>query len=279
MGTEPLIQLPDDGRTRGPAEEGAPLLVRKSRISRVRAWVAIILGLVLWQVIAQWVVHNNAFLASPVEVARRGWEMLRDGQLLSNAGVSGEEFLLGFVLGSAAGVLIGALMAVSDAVHDYLEPWIAALYSAPIVALAPLVIIWFGIGVSSKVVVVIFMVIFPMIINTEAGLRATDKRLTTAALSFGANAWQQFTTVSMPSAAPFVVAGLRLAVGRGLVGVVVGELFGARAGLGNVITNASNVFDMPTLFVAVVTLALAGIILTNLLQRWERHLASWRDIA
>lgn len=94
MGTEPLIKLPADGRPGAAPEEGAPLLVRKSRVSRVRAWVAIILGLVLWQVIAQWVVHNNAFLASPVEVARRGWEMQRDGQVLSNAGVSGEEFLL-----------------------------------------------------------------------------------------------------------------------------------------------------------------------------------------
>lgn len=245
----------------------------------MRAWIAIVVGLVLWQLVAQYVVHNASFLASPLQVGVQGWHMVLTGDLETNAAVSGEEFIIGYLAGCALGIVIGAGMATFGRLHDYLTPWVSALYASPIIALAPLLIIWFGIGVLSKVVVVIFLVVFPMIINTEAGLNGTDRRLKTAARAFGAKPLQEFVTVSMPSAAPFVVAGLRLAVGRGLIGVVVGELFGAKAGLGEQIVQASSVFDMPTLFVALVVLALAGIVLTNLLQKWENHLASWREVS
>jgi NitT/TauT family transport system permease protein len=147
------------------------------------------------------------------------------------------------------------------------------------VALAPLLIIWFGIGTASKVAVVFIMVIFPIIINTQAGLESVDRRLLLVARSFCSSRWQTFTTISLPSAAPFIVAGMRQAVGKGLIGVVVGELFGAKAGLGNVITSASSVFDMPTLFVAVVTLAVAGVTMTAALRVFEVRLSSWRDVA
>jgi NitT/TauT family transport system permease protein len=163
-------------------------------------------------------------------------------------------------------------------VSDYLEPWIAGLYAAPMIAFAPVVIIWFGVGITSKVAVVFMMVVFPMIINTQAGLESTDRRLLTVARAFCACPARVFTTVSIPSAAPFIVAGMRLAVGRGLVGVVVGELFGSRAGLGNIITTASSVFDMPTLFVAVVTLAISGVVLTYMLRAVEMRLAAWREV-
>lgn len=123
---------------------------------------------------------------------------------------------------------------------------------------------------------VIFLVIFTLSVNTEAGIRSTDQNLVTLARSFGATQRQIFLTVSLPWAVPFVVSGLRLGVGRALIGVVVGELFGARAGLGYLITDASQVFDMPTLFAAVIVLAGAGIVLTSLLRMLERRLAGWR---
>ncbi len=170
-------------------------------------------------------------------------------------------------------------MATWRGVNDVLTPWVSALYAAPIIALAPVIIIWFGVGIMSKVAVVFIMVVFPLIINTQAGLESTDRRLLLVARSFCGSSLRVFTTVSLPSAAPFIVAGMRLAVGRGLVGVVIGELFGARAGLGNLITTASSVFDMPTLFVAVVTLAAAGVVLTASLRSLELRLAAWREVA
>jgi NitT/TauT family transport system permease protein len=122
--------------------------------------------------------------------------------------------------------------------------------------------LWFGIGVWSKVVVVITLVLFPVVINTEAGLRTTSERLIEMLRSFGATRRQIFLKVSLPSAVPFIFAGLKLGIGRGLIGVVVAELFGARAGLGYLISESAVTFNMPNLFAAVVILAAAGIILT-----------------
>jgi NitT/TauT family transport system permease protein len=253
---------------------------RSEQINRtVRAVVSLIVGMLVWEAIARFVVHNDAFLAAPSAVAKRGWEMILNGQLLSNTWVSLQELIYGFILGAIAGIAIGASMAAWKSVSDFLEPWIAGLYAAPMIAFAPVVIIWFGVGITSKVAVVFMMVVFPMIINTQAGLESTDRRLLTVARAFCASPARIFRTVSVPSAAPFIVAGMRLAVGRGLVGVVVGELFGSRAGLGNIITTASSVFDMPTLFVAVVTLAIGGVILTYMLRAVEMRLAAWREVA
>ncbi len=243
---------------------------------RGRALLSIIGGLLLWELVARFVVHDLAFLAPPSVALVRIWELLRSGTLLVHVGVSGEEFLVGYVLGCGAGILLGAAMAAWKPVDDLLAPWVFALNAAPIVALAPIVILWFGIGVASKVAVVIFLVIFTLSVNTEAGIRSTDQNLVTLARSFGATQRQIFLTVSLPWAVPFVVSGLRLGVGRALIGVVVGELFGARAGLGYLITDASQVFDMPTLFAAVIVLAGAGIVLTSLLRMLERRLAGWR---
>jgi len=253
---------------------------RSERTRRiVRSAVSLVVGVLLWEAIARLVVHNDAFLAAPSAVAKRGWEMILNGELLSNTWVSMQELIYGFIIGAIAGIAIGAAMATWKSVSDYLEPWIAGLYAAPMIAFAPVVIIWFGVGIASKVAVVIMMVVFPMIINTQAGLESTDRRLLTVARAFCASGPRIFRTVSIPSAAPFIVAGMRLAVGRGLVGVVVGELFGSRAGLGNIITTASSVFDMPTLFVAVVTLAITGVVLTYLLRAVEMRLAAWREVA
>ena len=257
---------------------------RKERASivgsrRFTETCSVVAGLALWEIVARFVIHNNAFLAPPSTVAMRFWQMLLDGSLLYNGWFSFQELIAGFVLGVVAGIAIGAAMVQWKTVDHALDVWISALYAAPIIALAPLLIIWFGIGPASKIAVVFIMVVFPMIISTQAGLESVDRRLLVVARSFCASRWNTFVTVALPSAAPFIVSGMRQSVGRGLVGVVVGELFGAKAGLGNIITTASSVFDMPTLFVAIVTLALAGVILTGILRRFELRLAAWRDVA
>jgi len=258
-----------------PAEPAANVFSSRA----VRSILSLIGGLAIWEFVARVVVHNNAFLAAPSTVAVRAWQMILDGSLLYNGWVSLQELLIGFVLGVVCGIALGAAMVQWRGVNDALELWIAALYAAPMVALAPLLIIWFGIGTASKVAVVFIMVIFPIVINTQAGLESVDRRLLLVARSFCSGRWKTFTTVSLPSAAPFIVAGMRQAVGKGLIGVVVGELFGAKAGLGNIITTASSVFDMPTLFVAVVTLAVTGVSLTALLRMFEVRLSAWRDVA
>jgi NitT/TauT family transport system permease protein len=267
----------DEAQLVPPAEvPGRPAIFRNRRL---RETISVLIGLGIWQFFADVVVRNPSFLPSPTAIAVRGWQMVLDGSLLYNGWVSFQELVIGFVLGVVVGVAVGAAMYQWKILNDGMEIWISALYAAPMIALAPILIIWFGIGTASKVAVVFIMVVFPMVINTQAGLESVDRRLLTVARSFCANGWNTFRTVSLPSAAPFIVAGMRQAVGRGLVGVVVGELFGAKAGLGNIIVSASSVFDMTTLFVATVVLAVTGVFLTALLRSFELRLAAWRDVA
>jgi NitT/TauT family transport system permease protein len=156
-----------------------------------------------------------------------------------------------------------------------MQPWVSGLYATPTVALAPLFILWFGVGIFSKVVVVALLVVFPVIINTETGLRQTPLQLVETVKSFGASRTQIFFKVSLPAALPFIFAGLRLGIGRGLIGVVVAELFGARSGLGQLIQQSAETFNMPALFAGVTILAVAGIALTSAFVWLEKRLIPW----
>src|ERR1700724_3439058 len=189
--------------------------------------------------------------------------------------VSGLEFIVGYVIASLIGIALGLAMASSELAKQITQPWISGLYATPTIALAPLFILWFGIGIWSKVLVVIFLVLFPVTINTEAGLRTTSERLIEMLRSFGASPRQIFIKVSLPSAVPFILAGLKLGIGRGLIGVVVAELFGSRAGLGRLIAQSADAFNMPELFAGVIVLAIAGIVLTAGLGWLGGRLVPW----
>jgi NitT/TauT family transport system permease protein len=251
---------------------------RRDKLKRaafpILSWVSVIGGILLWELIGR-SVGGSLFLATPLQTWAAMIELWRSGELQKHIWVSGQEFLYGYVIACVAGIVIGLLMASYRTGSALLGPWVSGLYATPIIAVAPLVILWFGIGIWSKIVVVISVVIFPVIINTEAGIRATDRHLIEAIRSFGANQLQIFTKVSLPSALPFMLAGLRLGIGRGLIGVVVGELFGARAGVGFMILQAAESFAMPKLFAGVIVLAAAGISLTAGCHYLEKKLVPW----
>ena len=237
---------------------------------------SVIGGLAIWEFVGLFVVKNTLFLATPSSSLAALGDMWTQGVLQKAIVISGEEFFIGFVIAVVAGTLIGLLTASFENLSLILTPWISGFYASPIVALAPLLILWFGVGIWSKIAVVISLVIFPMIINTETGIKHTDPQLIEAARSFGAGRLQIFEKVSLPSALPYIIAGLRLGVGRGLIGVVIGELAGSRGGLGYLINNASQVFNMPQLFASVIVLATAGIMLTAFFQYLERLLVPWK---
>ncbi|MGB6535940.1 MAG: ABC transporter permease [Xanthobacteraceae bacterium] len=236
---------------------------------------SVIGGLALWELVSRFLIANALFLAAPSEIAVALYHLARNGQLWRDAGVSAAEFALGYAVASALGIALGLAMAASVRAKQALQPWVSGLYATPIIALAPLFILWFGIGIWSKVVVVISLVIFPVAINTEAGLRTTSERLIEMLRSFGATRTQIFFKISLPSAVPFILAGLKLGIGRGLIGVVVAELFGSRAGLGNLISQSADSFNMPDLFAGVVVLAGAGIVMTAGFGWLEERLVPW----
>ncbi len=244
---------------------------------RMWGWISVITGLLLWELAGRFIVESKLFLAPPSQIVLAIGRLYEAGELQKHIWVSGTEFVLGYISASIIGVALGLLIASFRTAKQALQPWVSGLYATPTVALAPLFILWFGIGITSKTVVVALLVVFPVIINTEAGLRMTDRQLVEMVKSFGASSRQIFLKVSLPSALPFIFAGLKLGIGRGLIGVVVAEMFGARAGLGQLISQSAETFNMPELFAGVLILAAAGILLTSGFQWLESRLISWKD--
>jgi NitT/TauT family transport system permease protein len=263
-----------------PAAQAAPAdaaarLPQGARLRHFAGIAAVLGGLIAWELISRLFVANPLFLAAPSQIVQAIFSLTLSGEMARHVAISAVEFALGYVIASVVGIGLGFAMASSATAKRALQPWISGLYATPTIALAPLFILWLGIGIWSKVLVVIFLVLFPVTINTEAGLRTTSERLIEMLRSFGASPRQIFLKVSLPSAMPFILAGLKLGIGRGLIGVVVAELFGSRAGLGRLISQSADAFNMPELFAGVVVLAVAGIVMTAGFTWLEGRLVPW----
>lgn len=244
-----------------------------------RGVLSLVAGLALWEVVARYVVTSTLIIVPPSHVVTAFADLLAKGELQTHVYVSGLEFVAGFGLAALVGIALGIAIGVSDLARDVLEPWLSALYATPVVAFAPLFVVWMGIGLSSKVAVAFLLAVLPIVINTSAGIRTTDQNLVDVARSFSATRGQIFLKILIPYALAFIIAGLRLGVGRAIIGVVVAEFFGTRAGLGYLILTSSQLFDTSALFVAVVILAGVGVLSVIGLQKLERWLAPWREYA
>jgi NitT/TauT family transport system permease protein len=231
----------------------------------------------VWQVMAVYVVKSQLVFASLTAILARAWTLAGDGTLWTNVQVSGAEFALGYGLAVVLGVALGVAIALSRAFAQYVEPWMAALYATPMIALAPIFIVLMGIGIYSKIAIVFIEAFFPIAVNTSLGIRSTDKDLVEAAEAFGASRMQVIRTVLLRNAYPFIIAGMRIAVARGLAGVLIAEIFGSEAGVGNMIWFSAESYDMPTLFTGVFILAGSSIVLMSALARMESRVAPWRS--
>ena len=273
-----------NGRTRAAgmkaSDKGGKARQRPSKWRDPLLWTSIasvVGGFALWEIVGRFVVSQSIFLTPPSKIVIELVHLIDTGELTVHLIASGSEFLIGLAIAIVAGIALGFGMASSRYLSHILGPWISALYATPVIAISPLIILWAGIGIWSKAIVVIIDAIFPMIINTEAGLRATDKQLIEAARCFGCSRLQVFWKVSLPSSVPFLLAGIKLAIGRGLVAIVVAELFGSRAGLGFLLQQAADAFNMPLLFVSVTILAGAGVTLTWFVGWLEKVMLPWRS--
>lgn len=228
---------------------------------------------VAWQVYGS---QNPLLLSDPAAVAGAFADMVSDGTLGQGLTASLEVLGIGFGSGAVAGVLIGLVAGRSEVAAAVLEVPVNALYAVPAVALIPVIVLWFGFAVTTKAIVVLLFVVFPVLINTMRGVREVDPDLVEVARSFSSSERRMWIDLILPSALPYIVTGLRLAVGRALIGVIVAEYYTSLSGLGNLIaTNASN-FQTARMFVPVVVIAALGVILTALLELAERRLAQWR---
>jgi NitT/TauT family transport system permease protein len=248
----------------------------RTHASTLRGLASLLVVAALWEVAGR--TGRWPLILAPIsDIWSKFLELAASGELLKHIAVSLNEFVVGFALAAVVGVLLGITIASSKAAKDIIDPWVSAVYATPTVALAPLFIFLFGIDAPSKMAVVFLLAVFPIIINTATGITSTDQVFIDAARSFSANKIQIFQKVLIPSALPFIVAGLRLGIGRGLVGVVVGEFIGARAGLGYMIFKSSQAFQIDAMWVGVFLLAGTGVIAVSILQRVERRMAPWRQ--
>jgi NitT/TauT family transport system permease protein len=238
---------------------------------------SVLLGLTAWELISRYVVDNKLFLVGPIDILQRVGTMFSDEDLMHDVIVSGQEFGGGMVLSIVIGIPVGLLVALSPGVRAVLQPWISALYATPTIALSPLFILWFGLDPIGKVLVITLVGVFAVIVNTETGARETPPDLVEMARIMGLKGFGLFTQVYIRSAFPFILTGIRLAIGKCIIGVVVAELFGAQAGLGLRIQEAQLAFDMAGLFVCVIVLAVTGVLLTAIAQAIENKFAPWRQ--
>jgi NitT/TauT family transport system permease protein len=232
--------------------------------------------LIAWQVYGGSI--NPILLSDPSAVAVAFVDMVRDGSLGHALASSLEVLGLGFLSGAVAGVLIGLAAGRSDTVAALIDLPVNALYAVPAVALVPVIVLWFGFAVTTKTIVVFLFVIFPVLINTMRGVREVDPDLVEVARSFCSSERRMWLDLVLPSALPFIVTGLRLSIGRALIGVIVAEYYTSLSGLGDLIsTNASN-FQTARMFVPIVVIALLGVVFTALLELAERSLVQWRKV-
>ncbi len=249
------------------------------RVARPRFWrplISLVVVLAGWQLLGQYVLTNKLFFVPLSDVVRAIITLAESGELQRDFQASFEAIFYGMVLAAVFGIVFGILIGANRTFADYTEVYLNALYATPLVAVAPLLILWLGIGIASKVAVVFLISVFPIVISTASGVRNVDAHYLEVARAFGARESQIVTKVMIPAALPFVLTGIRLAIGRAIVGVVVGEMFGASAGLGFLIYTSGQTFDVPTLFAAVLCLAFAGVLLTWLVQKLETSLARWK---
>ncbi|MBW2058597.1 MAG: ABC transporter permease [Deltaproteobacteria bacterium] len=275
--------IPSAGSTPGPTEleelRKASLPSFYERHLKVQLYRLLLLFclLALWQIVSGRLIPAN-WIASPVLVAQTAWEWISSGILLYHLSITFLEMLLGSLIGTALAIATGFLLSSSSLLSDALTPYISAVYGIPRIALAPLFVIWFGIGIASKVALVTVVVYFLVFFNAFVGARQVDQTYIDVLRVMGASKWDLFRKVVFPHAAGWIFTGLRFALPRALVAAVVGEIISSNRGLGYLLEESGGMFDVAGILVAVAVLALLGVALNFLVSRTEIMTSGYRFI-
>lgn len=268
-----VVQQVDTGAIAGSAQ--APALVKtpwRERASLYRYGFVVAI-LIVWEIIAPFI--SPIFFTSPSKIAIAFYETTVSGELPYFLVQSLEVMIYGLVTAVVVGIPLGVAMARIRRLDWALDLPINALYAMPLVAVVPLLVLWFGIYLKAKIIVVFLFAVFPILINTYQGVRECDKGMIEVAQSFRSSEWRMWQDVLLPFAVPYIIAGLRLAIGRGLIGMIIAEFYTTISGLGFMITKYANVFEMDKTFVPVIVLMVLGVSLTTLLKWFGRRIAPW----
>ncbi|MGH6771433.1 MAG: ABC transporter permease [Xanthobacteraceae bacterium] len=270
---EPQVATPPGAIEEMPAAAAAARKISLSRRPAVYRYGFLALVLVLWELLGPLV--NPIFFSYPSKIAVAFYTLTVNGELPHYAIESLQILFYGLACAILVGIPLAVLMARIRPVDWALEMPINALYATPMAALVPLLVLWFGIDLQAKVIVVFLFAVFPILINTYQGVRECDQNMIEVARSFRLSEMQMWQHVLLPWALPYIAAGIRLAIGRGLVGMIIAEFYTSISGLGYMVTRYAHIFEMDKTFVPVILLMFLGVSLTSLLKRMERWIAPW----
>jgi ABC-type nitrate/sulfonate/bicarbonate transport system permease component len=235
--------------------------------------------LLLWEALPRIVTMNagtKLFFTTPSQIVGTLWRLFSTGAIWAPLGVSASGFAVGLALSVVVGLPLGVLIGRSRTLNAMLDPFITAFNATPRLVFLPLVMLWLGLGLWTKVVIVFIGALFPILINTYEGVRNADKTLINVVRSFGASEWDVARLVVVPNATPYIIAGLRLAIGRAVLGVVVAEFFGSESGLGVMMVQAAGRYQVDVVFSGLIVFAVLSLALTAMVQMLENRLSRWR---
>jgi ABC-type nitrate/sulfonate/bicarbonate transport system permease component len=238
--------------------------------------LAVAIFLAAWQAVFLFVPFNPLFISKPDLIGKALVFLLVSGDMLRDLAISAVPFSYGFVAAVVVGVPLGVLIGWRAPVRYTLDPIMTIFYASPLVALAPLVIVFFGVGVSGKAILIFLLAVFPFIFNARAGVRAVDPLLINVVRSMGGTEWDLYRKVLIPSVLPYIVAGARIAVGRGLIGILVGEFFAASEGIGYAIARFGDLFALDKMFACIGVIMIIAVVLTEGIRWAERAAFPWR---
>jgi len=244
---------------------------------RMMGVVAPLAIFLLWEVLADVHVIDTRFFPAPSSIFGTFAKLLRTGDLETNTWVSLVRLFWGFVLGAIPALAIGLTMGLYRPIRMLVEPLVLGTYPVPKSAILPLILLIFGLGESSKIVMVAIGVFYPVVINTMSGVLQIPKIYLDVGHNFGASRWEMFRTIALPGALPFIMTGVKLGAGMGLILIAIAEMIGAQSGLGFMIWNAWTILSVNTMYVGLITIALIGFALTIALNELERVLIPFRD--
>jgi ABC-type nitrate/sulfonate/bicarbonate transport system permease component len=243
-------------------------------LGAVRA-ASVVVVITLWEIFGRQI--NPLFLSYPSAIGRAFLQIVVTGEFQRSALGSLHVFAVGLSAALVLGIAIGLLMGRYRLAEYLLDPYVYAFDATPRVALIPLLLLWFGLGNSSKIAVVFLSGLFPVLMNTFSGVRTVSAQLVEVGRAYGAGEGKLFTKVILPAALPFIMAGIRLAVGRALIGIITAEMFTAVTGMGALLVRYSSALATDKFFVPVILLALLGVILSNIIEKLQKRLAPWKE--
>ena len=241
--------------------------------------ITFVVFVTVWEVAVRAFDVPTIILPPPSAVAEAFWASLKSGELVSHTLVTLFEILAGFALGAASGLVLGFLIALFPLAERILYPYVIAFQTIPKVAVAPIIVIWFGFGPASKVVITATIAFFPLIASTITGLRAAPQEQVDMMITYTASRWQVFRLVRLPQALPYIFVGLDVAIVLSVIGAIVGEFVGAKSGLGYLILQKNFNFDLAGTFAVLIVLSAIGVGLHALISWVQRRVVFWVDLA